>query len=83
MSSVNTPSKFDMDLKVAMSLIRDFRLTVVRMQLDPRASRVALKFALKTDDYSSQKARLSQEEDKLLENLAQRLFEKARANGYE
>lgn len=61
-------------LKAALLLVREFRHWAVVQRLDPRAVRVALKYALLVDDYLSVEHGTSKEEEKQLTILAQKLF---------
>jgi len=63
--------RFEEDLKKALILVRDLRAKA--LQLDPRAVRIALKFALMIDDYLA-KERITQEEDEQLTRIAENLF---------
>jgi len=62
------------ELLAAVTLIRDFRLKVVIQDIDPRAARVALKWALMIDDYLAKKHGLTEEEDQKLTEIAEKLF---------
>lgn len=67
---------WEMHLKSALLLVRDLRYKAAVVQhLDPRAVRVALKYALLVDDYLSFQHGLSAEEEKTLKALAQKLFD--------
>jgi len=65
--------RFREDLKKALVLVKDLR--VKALHLDPRAVRVALKFALMLDDYYSARE-ISPEEDERLTKIAEDLFQK-------
>jgi len=69
---------WEMQLKAALMLVQEFRFKVMTQKIDPRASRVALKFALKVDDHTSKQHGLTAEEDKALDELAQKMFEQTR-----
>lgn len=62
---------WELHLKAALMLLRELRYKAVAQELDPRAVRVALKYALLVDDYLSG---CSKEEEKQLTMLAQKLF---------
>ena len=47
--------RFREDLKKALVLVKDLRVKALALHLDPRAVRIALKFALMLDDYYSPK----------------------------
>jgi hypothetical protein len=66
-------SSFEDELERALMLIRDLRLRAVLENIDARALRVALKFALMVDDYLARE-KLSREEDAELTRIAEELF---------
>jgi len=66
---------WELHLKAALLLVREFRAKAVMQDLDPRAVRVALKYALLVDDYLSKEHGLSVAEEQQLEKLAKQLFE--------
>lgn len=61
-------------LKAALLLVRDFRAKALAADLDPRAVRVALKYALLVDD-KFMKDHLSLEEEQKITQIAQMLFD--------
>lgn len=67
---------WEMHLKAALLLIREFRINAIVQRLDPRAVRVALKYALLVDDCVSVEHGFKKEEDDQLTVLAQKLFNK-------
>lgn len=71
---MNDEDVWEKQLKVALLLVREFRYKAVIQMLDPRAVRVALKYALLVDDYLSVEHGISKEEEKQLTILAQKLF---------
>ena len=62
------------DLKRALILVRNLRITAVHEDLDARAVRVALLFALKCDTHCC-KQRLSESDMKVLEEIAETYFQ--------
>jgi len=66
MSSVEIPAT---DLKLALLYIRNFRRDMSRANVDPRAVRVALKFALMVDNIFASR-HLTREQDAALTRLA-------------
>ena len=66
---------WEMQLKAALLLVREFRYKVYVQMLDRRAVRVALKYALLVDDYLSVQHGLSREEENQLTVLARKLFQ--------
>lgn len=74
---MSTHRVFEEDLRMALMLVRDLREKYLRWGKDARALRVALKFALKVDDFFA-KDHITEEEDKGLDELAERLFRTAR-----
>ena len=72
---VNDEEVWETHLKAALLLVREFRCKAVVQMLDPRAVRVALKYALMIDDYIAKEEKgLTQAEEQQLEKLAQELF---------
>jgi len=67
-------SEWEQHLTRALMLERDRRLQAIMLDLDPRATRVALKYALLVDDFLSKEHGLTTEEDKQLDEIAQKLF---------
>jgi len=65
---------WELHLKAALLLVRDLRAKAVMQDLDPRAVRVALKYALLVDDYISKQHGLSPAEEQQIEKLAKKLF---------
>jgi hypothetical protein len=65
---------WELHLKAALLLLREFRYKAVAQKIDPRAVRVALKYGLLVDDYLSVQHGLSREEEKRLIILAKKLF---------
>jgi len=65
---------WELHLKSALLLVRDLRAKAFKQGLDPRAVRVALKYALMIDDYVAKEKGLTQAEEQQLEKLAQELF---------
>jgi len=65
---------WDLHLKAALLLVRDFRAKAVMQCLDPRAVRVALKYALLVDDYLVKQHGLSPAEEQQINELAKKLF---------
>jgi len=63
------------DLKKALVLVKELRIKALALHLDPRAVRIALKFALMLDDYYSARE-ISPEEDEQLTRIAEDLFQK-------
>jgi len=61
-------------LKAALLLVRDLRAKAIMQNLDPRAVRVALKYALLVDDYLMKEHGLTIAEEQQLEKLAKNLF---------
>ena len=74
MRRMSEPEIWELHLKAALLLVRDFRYKTYVQKLDPRAVRVALKYALLVDDYISKEHGFSKEEEKQLTVLAQKLF---------
>lgn len=66
---------WEKNLKAALLLVRNLRLQAVMQGINPKAVRVALKFALIVDDYLSRE-RLTREEDENLTEIAKDLFRK-------
>ena len=66
---------WELHLKAALLLVRDLRAKSVMQDLDPRAVRVALKYALLVDDYISKQHGLSPTEEQQIEKLANKLFD--------
>jgi len=60
--------------KAALLLVREVRLKAILQKLDPRATRVALKYALLVDDFLSVQHGLSTEEENQLTMLARKLL---------
>jgi hypothetical protein len=58
----------------ALLLVRNLRAQAVMQHLDPKAVRVALKYALIVDTYLAKQHGLTPEEDKKLSEIAQDLF---------
>ena len=72
---MNDEDVWETHLKAALLLVREFRYKAVIQMLDPRAVRVALKYALMIDDYIAKEEKgLTQAEEQQLEKLAQELF---------
>ena len=70
---MNDEEVWETHLKAALLLVQEFRYKAVIQMLDPRAVRVALKYALLVDDFIS-KHGLSTDEDKRLTLLARKLL---------
>jgi hypothetical protein len=68
---------FELHLKAALLLVKEFRFKCVQQKLDPRAVRVALKYALKIDDYLA-KQHLTQEEEQKINEIAEKLFQETK-----
>ena len=64
----------DKDLKRALILVRDLRIRAIREGLDPRATRIAIIFALKCDTHLAGR-KLRPRELALLEAIAEELFQ--------
>ncbi|MEM1551604.1 MAG: hypothetical protein QXH03_02905 [Candidatus Bathyarchaeia archaeon] len=75
---VHLPPDWNRHLIEALKLMRDFRAKAVAMNIDARAVRVALKFALLVDDKCAKEAGLTEEQDKLLDGLAMEIFKRVR-----
>lgn len=71
---MNDEEVWEKHLKAALLLVRDFRFQAFVQMLDPRAVRVALKYALLVDDFISTQHGLSTDEDKRLTLLARKLL---------
>jgi len=69
-------NNWEANLKAALLLVRDLRLEAYVQKLDPRAVRVALKYALIVDDYLTKQHGLTADEDMNLTKIAQDLFRK-------
>lgn len=67
-------SEWEEHLRRALLLERERRLQAIRLHLDPRATRVSLKYALLVDNYVSKEHGLTEKEDKQLDEMAQQLF---------
>lgn len=67
---------WDKHLMAALTLFRDIRARSVEMGLDPRAFRVALKYAVLCDD-NAMKGHLTAEEEEMINEYAQVFFSKA------
>lgn len=67
------------DLRQALILVRELRLNVLELNLDPRATRIALIFADMSDYYMA-KNKLSVKELSALREIANDLFHGARAS---
>ena len=67
-------SLWEFHLKAALLLVRDLRAKAIMQNLDPRAVRVALKYALLVDDYLMKEHGLTIAEEQQLEKLAKNLF---------
>lgn len=74
----NFTSKNDWDrhLVKALMLVRELRLKAVQQDLDTRAVRVALKYALLIDDELSREHGIRKEEERKINLVAQDLFKK-------
>ena len=68
---------FELDLRSALLKIRALRLEWFQGRRDPRALRVALKFAILVDDFFALK-QLSLEEETGLNSMAVYFFEEAK-----
>jgi len=66
--------KFNQDVEKALKALRDLRLRAYRENWDPRALRLALKYASKIDDYFAARNNTPQDE-KNIEFLAQHYYE--------
>jgi hypothetical protein len=66
---------FELHLKAALLLVKEFRFKCVQQDLDPRAVRIALKYALKIDDYLAKQHGLTQEEEQKINEIAEKLFQ--------
>ena len=64
------------DIKRALILVRDLRLKGMRSNINPKAIRIALKYALLVDDHFA-KQRLKLSEEKELDERAKRLFQES------
>jgi hypothetical protein len=69
-------SEWEKHVMAALRLVRYLRLIAVLQRLDPRAVRVALKYALMVDTYLSKQHGLTSEEDRQLTEIAEDLFKK-------
>lgn len=67
---------WDQHVMAALLLIRELRWKAVMHDLDPRALRVALKYALMIDTELMRKHGLTEEEDEKLTAIAEDLFKK-------
>lgn len=61
-------------LMAALLLFRNLRLQVVMQNIDPRATRVALKYFMMVDTELSRMHGLTEEEDRNLTEIAKELF---------
>lgn len=62
------------ELMKALMLVRDLRFKAVIQDIDPRATRAALKYMMMVDDYLMKKHGMSEEEDQKLTEIAEELF---------
>lgn len=67
-------SVWELHLKAALLLVRDLRAKAVMQGLDPRAVRVALKYALLIDFYCMKEHGISSVEEQQMDALANKLF---------
>lgn len=67
----------DAHMKRALILVRDLRIEAIEERLDPRAVRIALIYALMTDNYASSKV-LSMQQERELRRAAEEFFKIAR-----
>jgi replication fork clamp-binding protein CrfC len=67
-------SKFWNDAKKSLAWFTELRWRAIAENVDPRAFRLALKFAMKVDDQLAKKY-LSKDEDELLDKLIDMLFD--------
>jgi len=73
---IHLPPDWNRHLTEALKLVRDLRAKAIAMNIDPRAIRVALKFALLVDDKCAREAGLTDEQDKLLDGFAREIFKR-------
>lgn len=66
---------WELHLKAALLLVRDLRAKAVMQGLDPRAVRVALKYALMVDDYLAKEKGLTPPEEQELNRITKKLFD--------
>jgi len=69
-------SKFEEDVTQAFLIIRELRIRSISQGIDPRATRVALKYALLVDTYLCKQQGLTAEEDQQIDDMALDLFNK-------
>ena len=74
MSFAATDPQFNQDVGKALRAIRELRLRANRENWDPRALRLALKFAMKVDDYFAAR-KMRPEDEKAVEFLAEHYFQ--------
>lgn len=65
------------DLQKALLLMQEYRSEVLRQNIHPVASRIALKFAVLCDTHYAE-AKITPETEILIEEIASDLFEKVR-----
>ena len=63
-----------MDLKTALILVRDLSIQIVKIDIDPKAARIAVLFAELADRYNTQQ-KLTDAEMKGLQEIAEALFQ--------
>jgi hypothetical protein len=65
---------WEFNLMSALMLVKEFHMKALAQNLDPRAVRVALKYALKVDTFINKQAGLTEQNDKRMDILAEKLF---------
>jgi len=65
---------WEFNLKRALLLVKELRFKSFSQNIDPRATRVALKFALLVDTFCSKEAGLTEEDDRRMDILVQKLW---------
>ncbi len=65
---------WEIHLKAALFLVMDLRMQAIVRGIDPRALRVALKYALMVDTHCMQESGLTLEEEQKLTEIAKGLF---------
>lgn len=69
-------SEWDRHVTAALFLVRDLRVKAIRARIDPRALRVALKYALIVDTHCMRAHGFSSEDDQKITETAKELFKK-------
>jgi hypothetical protein len=67
-------SKFWSDVKKSLAWLTELRKRAIAEDVDPRAFRLALKYAMRVDDQLA-KEHLSKDEDEFLDRLVDMLFD--------